>query len=89
MALEYIQPGKPTTFAYSDDVFCFGLPGNPVSTLVCALLFLRPALAVMLGADMQEADAEWHRDARLASPLPANDRRQDYLRARLGRDDQR
>lgn len=82
-----IRPGKPLMFGKLGETPVLGLPGNPVSTLVCALLFLRPALAVMLGADMEQADAEWHRDARLAAALPANDRRQDYLRARLGRDE--
>ncbi len=81
-----IRPGKPLMFGDLDGTPVLGLPGNPVSTLVCALLFLRPALAVMLGADIEAADADWHRDARLAASLPANDRRQDYLRARLHRD---
>jgi molybdopterin molybdotransferase len=57
-----------------------GLPGNPVSSLVCAIVFLRPALAALLGR--AAADAEPAR-ARLGRDLPENDRRQDYLRSEL------
>ena len=46
-----IQPGKPTTFAYSDDLFCFGLPGNPVSTFVIFELLVKPFLLAMMGHD--------------------------------------
>jgi molybdopterin molybdotransferase len=59
-----------------------GLPGNPVSTLVCALLFLKPAMERLGG--LGEA-AEPTLTARLGAPLKQNDRRQDYLRARLVR----
>jgi len=44
-----IQPGKPTTFAYSDDLFCFGLPGNPVSTYVILEILVKPFLFAMMG----------------------------------------
>jgi molybdopterin molybdotransferase len=57
-----------------------GLPGNPVSTVVCAAVFLRPAMAVMLGRPEPETALD---SAVLAGDLPANDRRQDYLRAEL------
>jgi len=57
-----------------------GLPGNPVSTLVCSLLFLKPALDRLSG--LPEA-AEAPATARLGVALKPNDRRQDYLRARL------
>jgi molybdopterin molybdotransferase len=57
-----------------------GLPGNPVSALVCSVLFLRPALLRLLGArDLAPPRLE----AVLGASLPANDRRQDYLRATL------
>ena len=46
-----IQPGKPTTFACSDDLFCFGLPGNPVSTFVIFELLVKPFLFAMMGHD--------------------------------------
>ena len=56
-----------------------GLPGNPVSSFVCAILFLKPAIAAMLG----ETRKSGLRTARIARSLPANDTRQDYLRAGL------
>jgi molybdopterin molybdotransferase len=57
-----------------------GLPGNPVSSLVCGLVFLKPALETLLGL---ETTQEPRQTAVLATDLKANDRRQDYLRARL------
>lgn len=73
-----MRPGKPLLFGRIGTLPLLGLPGNPVSSVVCALLFLRPAILAMLGQS-------WDRDrsyARLAAPLSANDSRQDYLRAR-------
>ena len=78
-----MRPGKPLLFGRVGDTPVLGLPGNPVSALVCATLFLRPALAVMLGRP--KAD-EAHETAILGTDLNANDRRQDYLRARLSID---
>ena len=46
-----MRPGKPLIFGKLGATPLLGLPGNPVSTLVCAILFLRPAIAAMLGAD--------------------------------------
>jgi molybdopterin molybdotransferase len=60
-----------------------GLPGNPVSSFVGALLFLRPALLKMQGLPTELATAE----ARLGCDLKANDHRADFLRARLARDE--
>jgi molybdopterin molybdotransferase len=74
-----MRPGKPLIFGRLGEVPLIGLPGNPVSTLVCALLFVRPAVAALLGADTRLTE----RAARLANPLPANDTRQDYVRARV------
>lgn len=74
-----MRPGKPLIFGRLGQTPLLGLPGNPVSTLVCALLFLKPAIAAMLGAP---TDVECL-CARLARDLPVNDNRQDYLRARL------
>jgi molybdopterin molybdotransferase len=45
-----IRPGKPTVFARCRDTFVFGLPGNPVSTMVTFLLFVAPAIDVLSGA---------------------------------------
>lgn len=74
-----MRPGKPLIFGNLDGVPMLGLPGNPVSAGVTALLFLRPAIARMSG----RAEETVIRRARLGRDLPANDRRQDYLRASL------
>jgi molybdopterin molybdotransferase len=72
-----MRPGKPLMVGQLRGTPMLGLPGNPVSTMVCGLLFLRPALLKMQGV---AAPSEM-RTARLAAPLGENDRRQDYLRA--------
>ncbi len=78
-----MRPGKPLLFGRVGGTPVLGLPGNPVSALVCATLFLRPALAAMLGRSEPEGA---HETAILGTDLAANDRRQDYLRARLSID---
>jgi molybdopterin molybdotransferase len=45
-----LRPGKPMTFGIRNRTLVFGLPGNPVSTLVCFELFVRPALLALQGA---------------------------------------
>ncbi|WIM13969.1 gephyrin-like molybdotransferase Glp [Enhydrobacter sp.] len=77
-----MRPGKPLMFAGRDRARVLGLPGNPVSTMVCALLFLKPALERMLG---RSGDLPATRPARLAVDLKANDTREDYVRSRLDR----
>jgi molybdopterin molybdotransferase len=77
-----MRPGKPLMVGRYRGTPMLGLPGNPVSTFVCALLFLGPALARLSGAPER---GEPMARARLAVPLGENDRRQDYLRARLSR----
>jgi molybdopterin molybdotransferase len=77
-----MRPGKPLMVGRYRDTPMMGLPGNPVSSLVCGLLFLKPAIERLLGLDAVAATPS---RARLAVPLPANDRRQDYLRAMLAR----
>jgi molybdopterin molybdotransferase len=74
-----MRPGKPLIYGRVDGIPLLGLPGNPVSSAVCALIFLRPSILHMAGG----APDETLLTARLATPLPANDQRQDYLRARL------
>ncbi len=78
-----MRPGKPLLFGTIGDTPILGLPGNPVSSLVCAIVFLGPALDAMQGL-VQEPEAATA--AVLGAPLDANDRRQDYLRARLAHD---
>lgn len=73
-----MRPGKPLIFGSLRGTPLLGLPGNPVSTLVCALLFLKPAIAMLLGTPF----AEHLLAAKLETPLAANDKRQDYIRAR-------
>ncbi len=73
-----MRPGKPLMFGEIEGIPVLGLPGNPVSSMVCAMIFLRPALACMQGLDTFDQDML---NLRLANNLPANDRRQDYLRA--------
>lgn len=79
-----MRPGKPLMFGRIDGTFLIGLPGNPVSSLVCAIMFLAPAIRKMLGRDnlLPETGA-----ARLGTDLPENDEREDYLRASLTRDE--
>jgi molybdopterin molybdotransferase len=77
-----MRPGKPLMFGHYRGTPMLGLPGNPVSTLVCSLLFLKPALEKLSG--LPEA-AEPPATARLGVAVRQNDRRQDYLRARLVR----
>ena len=75
-----MRPGKPLMFGRMGDIPLLGLPGNPVSSLVCALLYLRPAIDAMLGRAPGDRPAE---TAVLGAALGANDWRQDYLRAHL------
>lgn len=77
-----MRPGKPLMFGRLGRVPMLGLPGNPVSSLVCGLVFLKPALETLLGMAPRPEARE---TAVLGSDLQANDRRQDYLRARLER----
>lgn len=78
-----MRPGKPLIFGRLGTLPLLGLPGNPVSTLVCAILFLKPAIAALLGTDTSTLlSAAW-----LAGELRANDKRQDYIRARIERRD--
>jgi molybdopterin molybdotransferase len=50
-----IKPGRPTVFGVSDDSFCFGLPGNPVSTFVTFELLVKPFLYKMMGHTFKPA----------------------------------
>ncbi len=76
-----MRPGKAVMFGRAGTVPLLGLPGNPVSTGVTALLFLHPILRVLQG--MEPDDGVGPRRARLGTALRANDRREDYLRASL------
>jgi molybdopterin molybdotransferase len=75
-----MRPGKPLIHGRLGELPMLGLPGNPVSALVCAILFLLPAIEKLSGLP---GDAPTVEPVRLAAPLPANDIREDYLRASL------
>ncbi len=77
-----MRPGKPLMFGQYRSTPMVGLPGNPVSTLVCSLIFLKPAINRLAGLP---DNAEQPVPARLGVAVKQNDRRQDYLRARLVR----
>jgi molybdopterin molybdotransferase len=79
-----MRPGKPLIFGRLGETKLIGLPGNPVSSLVCALLYVGPAIDVMLGLD---PNAGRTITVTLGEDLGENGRRQDYLRATLARDD--
>jgi molybdopterin molybdotransferase len=80
-----MRPGKPLNFGSLNGMLYLGLPGNPVSALVCGTLFLAP-LVLALQADAR-AGADATEPALLGRDLPANDRREDFLRATLSRDE--
>jgi len=87
MVLEFwkiaMRPGKPLMFGRLANMPVLGLPGNPVSAFICALLFLRPAIDVLAGLP---AAAPVLTRAILGAALPANDSREDFLRATLSAD---
>ncbi|MGN6310488.1 MAG: molybdopterin molybdotransferase MoeA [Xanthobacteraceae bacterium] len=77
-----LRPGKPMMHGRLGDMRVIGLPGNPVSSYVCAFLFMVPLLRALSGrTDIQHA----LEPAVLGNALTANDQRQDYLRASLTR----
>jgi molybdopterin molybdotransferase len=74
-----MRPGKPFMYGRRRGQHVLGLPGNPVSALVCARLFLKPLIDRMLGLPATDDLIE----ARLGAPMKENDGRQDYVRATL------
>ncbi|MDD9909712.1 MAG: molybdopterin molybdotransferase MoeA [Ahrensia sp.] len=78
-----MRPGKPVMFGTDVNEGTvkryIGLPGNPVSSLVCAQVFLVPLIRAHLGLSTQMEPSE----ARLAIDLPANDQREEYMRATI------
>ncbi len=75
-----MRPGKPLLSGSVEGVPVLGLPGNPVSALVCSALFLLPALDVLSGRGAGVPRTEM---ARLGVALRANDGRADHLRSAL------
>lgn len=74
-----MRPGKPVMAGQLGDRIVLGLPGNPVSAFVSALLFAKPVAAALSGASEPLTPKV---PARLAEALPANGGRVDHLRAR-------
>lgn len=78
-----LRPGKPLMHGRLGRMVLIGLPGNPVSSIVCAILFVAPAIRALLGD--QHAGDDPSEAAVLGTDLAPNDARQDYLRATLRR----
>ena len=76
-----LRPGKPLMHGRIGRMLVIGLPGNPVSAIVCGSLFVVPAVRALLGDPRAGADRS--EPATLGRAMPANDGRQDYMRARL------
>jgi molybdopterin molybdotransferase len=75
-----MRPGKPLLFGQMGGLPVLGLPGNPVSAIVCAILFLVPALARLSGLPAAPPATT---TAILGVPVKQNDRRADHLRSTL------
>jgi molybdopterin molybdotransferase len=75
-----LRPGRPMMRGRLGDMHVLGVPGNPVSSYVCAFLFLAPLIRKLSGrADVEQAAEQ----ALLGRDMPANDERADYIRATL------
>lgn len=75
-----MRPGKPMMHGRRGALRVLGLPGNPVSSYVCAILFMVPLIRALTG----RTDIAWPlHDAVLGRDLAENDQREDYLRAAL------
>ena len=75
-----MRPGKPLMFSKIDNTPLLGLPGNPVSSGVCALIFLNIAIKTMLGTISTFPDFE---NVILEGFLKKNDERMDFIRAKI------
>lgn len=73
-----MRPGKPLMFGTRGKTLIFGLPGNPVSSMVTATIFIKPALRRWVGL---AEPVSWHLP--LAAPTPANTARRHFMRAQL------
>ena len=78
-----MRPGKPLMAGKMAGSVMLGLPGNPVSSMVCSMIFMQPLIAAMQGLPPQDRTDR----ARLDRDLPPEGPRQHYLRARLRRGD--
>ncbi|ETA54026.1 molybdopterin molybdotransferase MoeA [Ponticoccus alexandrii] len=78
-----MRPGKPLMSGRFGQATMIGLPGNPVSAMVCGHVFVAPVIRALLGLGAAPAP---RRSAPLAEPLEANGPREHYMRATLGPD---
>ncbi|MDW3184403.1 gephyrin-like molybdotransferase Glp [Roseobacter sp.] len=78
-----MRPGKPLMAGRLNGTPMIGLPGNPVSALVCGTVFVTPVIRAMLGLGAHPAP---QRQTTLAAALPANGPREHYMRATLNAD---
>jgi molybdopterin molybdotransferase len=79
-----MRPGKPMMFGILGGMRVLGLPGNPVSAYVCSVLFVAPLIRKLLGRTEVEHPLG---KGVLGRDLPANDEREEYMRATLARRD--
>ncbi|MEQ9571128.1 MAG: molybdopterin molybdotransferase MoeA [Nitratireductor sp.] len=80
-----MRPGKPLMAGQLAGRHVLGLPGNPVASLICSLVFLVPLISNLAGRTVENL----YRDGVLGSALPKNDLRQDFLRAEIRKDGDR
>ena len=78
-----MRPGKPLMFGHMGATPVLGLPGNPVSAMVCAYIFLEPAIRALTGRSTVTQAI----NALLGRDLPPNDERMEFMRATLERTD--
>jgi molybdopterin molybdotransferase len=78
-----MRPGKPVSFGVRAETLVFGLPGNPVSSLVGCVLFVLPAVRALQGV---RNPLPPFADGVLAAALRRNPGRDDFVRARVRRD---
>lgn len=75
-----MRPGKPVMAGRIAGIPMIGMPGNPVSAMVCGTIFMLPAVRVLMGLPAEPAP---RRQARLSTALPRNGPREHYMRAIL------
>jgi molybdopterin molybdotransferase len=75
-----MRPGKPLMSGRFGKAMMIGLPGNPVSAMVCGTVFVAPVINAMLGLPAQAMPLH---QGTLTTALPANGAREHYMRAQL------
>lgn len=75
-----MRPGKPLMAGRMGDALMIGLPGNPVSAMVCGNVFVLPVIDALQGLP---ATARPRQSAPLAAPIPSNGPREHYMRGRV------